>query len=135
MLFDLIIPAAYAQDAAAAAAAAAPSPLSGMLPLVFIFGVFYLLLIRPQQKKMKLHQAMIAAVKRGDEVITGGGIHGKITKVEEGGLLKVQIAEGVEVTVDQSTVSTVLTKPDATEAAKKADDKVVKKSKVANDNK
>lgn len=133
MLFDIITPAAYAQEAAATAAMAAPSPISGLLPLIFIFAVFYFLLIRPQQKKMKQHQAMIAAITRGDQVVTGGGIHGKVTKVEEGGKLRIQIAEGVEVLVEQSTVSQVAAKPGAEDKVQLA--KSEKKSKAANDNK
>lgn len=126
MLIDLLIPAALAQDAAAAMPA--PSPLGGLLPLVFVFGIFYFLIIRPQQKKMKQHQATLKAIKRGDQIITGGGVHGKVTKVDEGGTLKVQIAEGVEITVEQSTVSSVILPPetDAKEAGKKV--------KAANDN-
>ncbi len=109
MLNTLLISAAHAQEAAAGATGAAPSPLTGVLPLVFIFVVFYFLLIRPQQKKYKQHQAMITAVKRGDKVVTGGGIHGKVTKVEDT-TVSVQIAEGVEIQVEKVTLSNVLTK-------------------------
>ena len=57
---------------------------TAMLPLVLIFAVFYFLLIRPQQKKMKTHQAMIGSLKRGDKIITGGGVHGTVTKLAIG---------------------------------------------------
>lgn len=122
---------AHAQDAAAASAP--PSPLSGMIPLILIFVVFYFLLIRPQQKKYKQHQEMVSNVKRGDDVVTGGGIHGKVTKVEEGSTVMVQIAEGIEVKVEKSTISTVIAKPGAEAALPKAE-KSAKKKKAANDN-
>lgn len=121
---------ASAQDAAAGAPA---SPLSGMIPLVLIFVVFYFLLIRPQQKKYKQHQEMVSNVQRGDDVVTGGGIHGKITKVEEGSTVMVQIAEGIEVKVEKSTITTVIAKPGA-EAALPKVEKPAKKKKAANDN-
>ncbi len=122
---------ANAQDAAAAGAP--PSPLSGMIPLVLIFVVFYFLLIRPQQKKFKLHQQMVSNVQRGDHVVTGGGIHGKITKVEDDSTVMVQIAEGIEVKVEKSTITTVIAKPGADAALPKAE-KQPKKKKAANDN-
>ena len=65
--------------------------MGAFLPLILIFGVFYLLLIRPQQKKVKIHREMINNLKRGDKVITSGGIIGKITKVNENKELLVQI--------------------------------------------
>jgi preprotein translocase subunit YajC len=127
MLQDWLISAAYAQDAAAAQ----PSLLTNLAPMVLVIGIFYLLIIRPQQKKYKQHQQMINAVKRGDDIVTGGGIIGKVTRVEEGGKVKVQIAEGVEITVEQSTISSVLTKPGADDKETK-DGK--KQPKAANDN-
>ena len=81
--------------------------LIGILPWVLIFGIFYMLMIRPQQKRMKEHQAAIAAVKKGDEVITAGGIRGKVTKVAEDEA-EVEIAQGVRVRVVKSTISQVL---------------------------
>lgn len=107
MLNTLLVSSAIAQDAGAAVAT--PSPVSGMIPLIFIFVVFYFLLIRPQQKKFKAHQAMIAAVEKGDEVITAGGVYGKITKIEDT-TATVRIAEGVEVKIDRATLSSVLNK-------------------------
>jgi preprotein translocase subunit YajC len=85
------------------------------IPLILIFGIMYFLLIRPQQKKVKEHQAMVAGLRRGDQVVTQGGIIGKVVKVREDGELEVEIAEGVKVRVVQSTIATVLSK---TEPAK-----------------
>jgi preprotein translocase subunit YajC len=82
--------------------------LIGILPWVAIFAIFYLLMIRPQQQRVKQHQAQIAAVKKGDEVITGGGIRGRVTKVgdEEA---EVEIAQGVRIRVVKSTITQVVT--------------------------
>lgn len=85
------------------------------LPLILIFAIMYFLLIRPQQKKTKEHQAMIGALRRGDQVITQGGIIGKVAKVREDGEIEVEISEGVKVRVVKSTVAQVLNK---TEPAK-----------------
>jgi preprotein translocase subunit YajC len=85
------------------------------VPLILIFLIMYFLLIRPQQKKLKDHQAMVAALRRGDQVITQGGLIGKVVKVKEDGELDVEIADGVKVRVVQSTIATVLNK---TEPAK-----------------
>lgn len=85
------------------------------VPLILIFAIMYFLLIRPQQKKVKEHQAMVAALRRGDQVVTQGGIVGKVVKVKEDGEIEVEIAEGVKVRVIQHTIQTVLSK---TEPAK-----------------
>ena len=94
------------------AAPAGPSGTAGMLigilPWLAIFVIFYLLMIRPQQRRVKEHQSAIAAVKKGDEVITGGGIRGRITKVSEDEA-EVEIAQGVKIRVVKSTISQVLT--------------------------
>jgi preprotein translocase subunit YajC len=82
--------------------------LLGILPWLLIFVIFYLLMIRPQQQRVKQHQAEIAAVKKGDEVITGGGIRGRVSKVAEDEV-EVEIAQGVKVRVVKSTISNVLT--------------------------
>jgi len=82
--------------------------LIGILPWVLIFVIFYLLMIRPQQRRVKEHQATIAAVKKGDEVITGGGIRGRVTKVSEDEA-EIEIAQGVKIRVVKSTISQVLT--------------------------
>ena len=81
------------------------------LPLILIFAIMYFLLIRPQQKKMKEHQAMVEAVRRGDQVVTQGGLIGKVSKVKEGdNEIEVEIAEGVKVRVVKSTIAQVLNK-------------------------
>ena len=85
------------------------------LPLILIFGIMYFLLIRPQQKKLKDHQAMVAALRRGDQVVTQGGIIGKVSKVKDDGEIELEIAENVKVRVVRSTIATVLSK---TEPAK-----------------
>ncbi|MFT7596512.1 MAG: preprotein translocase subunit YajC [Paracoccaceae bacterium] len=85
------------------------------LPLILIFAIMYFLLIRPQQKKAKEHQAMVAAVRRGDQVITQGGLIGKVSKVKDDGEVEVEIAEGVKVRVVKSTITQVMSK---TEPAK-----------------
>ena len=83
--------------------------LLGVLPWLLIFAIFYLLMIRPQQRRVKEHQASIAAVKKGDEVVTGGGIRGRVTKVGDDEA-EVEIAQGVKVRVVKSTITHVLTK-------------------------
>ena len=85
------------------------------LPLILIFGIMYFLLIRPQQKKAKEHQAMVAGLRRGDQVITQGGIIGKVVKVKDDGELELEIADGVKVRVVQATIARVVSK---TEPAK-----------------
>ena len=96
---------AYAQAAGGAAGA-----FGSFVPLILIFGIMYFLLIRPQQKKMKDHKAMIAAVRRGDQIVTQGGIIGKVSKVKDEGEVEVEIANGVKVRVVTSTISQVLSK-------------------------
>ena len=86
-----------------------------LIPLILIFGNMYFLLIRPQQKKLKEHQAMVAALRRGDQVITQGGLIGKVTKVKDDNEVEVEIATGVSVRVVRSTIATVTSK---TEPAK-----------------
>ena len=83
--------------------------LVGILPWVLIFVIFYLLLIRPQQKRAREHQATIAAIKKGDEVITGGGLRGRVTKVTDDEA-EVEIAQGVRVRVVKGTIAQVLSK-------------------------
>ncbi|MFT6024795.1 MAG: preprotein translocase subunit YajC [Ascidiaceihabitans sp.] len=85
------------------------------LPLILIFAIMYFLLIRPQQKKMKDHQAMVAALRRGDKVVTAGGLIGKVVKVMDEGEVEVEVADGVKVRVVQATISQVVSK---TEPAK-----------------
>jgi preprotein translocase subunit YajC len=83
-----------------------------IVPTVLIIGIMYFLMIRPQQKRLKDHQAMIAAIRRGDTVVTSGGILGKVTKVDDQEL-QVEIADGVRVKVVRGTVSEVRGKGEA----------------------
>lgn len=85
------------------------------IPLILIFAIMYFLLIRPQQKKAKEHAAMVAALRRGDQVVTQGGLIGKVVKVKDDNEVEVELAEGVKVRVVQSTIASVLSK---TEPAK-----------------
>ncbi|MFT5067813.1 MAG: preprotein translocase subunit YajC [Reinekea sp.] len=90
--------------------------IESLIPLILIFGIMYFLLIRPQQKKLKEHQVMVAALRRGDQVITQGGIMGKVVKVKDDAAeVEVEIASGVTVRVIRSTIATVVNK---TEPAK-----------------
>ncbi|MDP3198002.1 preprotein translocase subunit YajC [Tabrizicola sp.] len=99
---------AFAQDAAAAPGGAAV--FAQFLPIILIFVIFYFLLIRPQQKKMKEHRAMVEALRRGDQVVTSGGIVAKVSKVQDDGMVEVEIADGVKVKVLKHTITTVLNK-------------------------
>jgi preprotein translocase subunit YajC len=83
-----------------------------MMPLVLLFGIFYFLLIRPQQQRMKKHQEMVNAVRRGDIVVTAGGVVGRVAKVKDDGEIMVEIADGVQVRVVKSTLTDVRTKSD-----------------------
>lgn len=95
---------AFAQDAANKAAGG--DFLTGILPLVLIFVVFWFLLIRPQQKRMKEHRELISRVKKGDEVMTAGGIVGKVTKAAEGSpTLEVEIADNVRVQIVRGQIA------------------------------
>ena len=87
--------------------------LLGIAPWLLIFIIFYLLMIRPQQRRVKEHQVAINAIKKGDEVVTAGGIRGRVTKVSDDEV-EVEIAQGVKVRIVKSTISAVLsanTKP------------------------
>ena len=84
--------------------------IAQFVPLILILAIMYFLLIRPQQKKVKEHQAMVGAVRRGDQVVTQGGLIGKVTKVKEDNELEVEIADGVKVRVVQSTLADVRSK-------------------------
>lgn len=104
----MFISPAYAQ----AGEAAAPNALLQMAPLVFIFVIFYFLLIRPQMSARKKHQEMVSNVRRGDTVVTAGGIIGKVTKVLEGEEVMVELADKVVVKVVKSTLTDVRNKPE-----------------------
>ena len=99
---------AHAQTAGTAAA----DPTGGLmqlLPMILMFVVLWFLMIRPQMKKAKEHKALLAALAKGDEVVTGGGMVGRVTKVDEG-YVTVEIAQGVEVVVQKPAVALVLPK-------------------------
>jgi preprotein translocase subunit YajC len=111
----MLISPAFAQSAGGDAGG-----LLSFAPLVLIFAVFYFLLIRPQQKKMKAHKAMIGNVRRNDRIVTGGGILGKITKVVDEIEVDVEIAPNVIVRVARSTIAEVISKSAPDGAAKPA---------------
>ena len=103
----MFISPAFAQ----AAEPSAVNPIMTMAPFILIFVIFYFLLIRPQQQSRKKHAEMIANVRRGDVVVTAGGIVGKVTKVLEGDEIMVELADNVTVKVLKPTLSDVRTKP------------------------
>lgn len=86
------------------------------IPLILIFAIMYFLLIRPQQQKLKQHQAMVAALRRGDQVVTQGGLIGKVNKVKDDSEIEVEIADGVKVRVVRSTIAQVLNKTEPADA-------------------
>ena len=88
------------------------SGFAQFIPLILIFVIFYFFLIRPQQKKVKDHKIMVTALKRGDEVVTSGGIVGKIERVLGDDKVDILISENVTVQVVQSTIQSVLSKSD-----------------------
>lgn len=100
---DFFIRTAYAQDAPQA------DPFGFLLPMLVIFGAFYFLLIRPQQKRQKAHTALVAGLSVGDEVLTAGGMLGTVTAVSDH-YATLKIADNVEIKVQKSTVSSVVPK-------------------------
>jgi preprotein translocase subunit YajC len=100
----------FATPAFAQAADGTAAAFTSFVPLILIFAIMYFLLIRPQQKKLKEHKAMVEALRRGDQVLTQGGIIGKVTKVNDDGVLEVEIADGVKVRVLRATISQVMSK-------------------------
>ncbi|MEO7387172.1 MAG: preprotein translocase subunit YajC [Gammaproteobacteria bacterium] len=99
----------FIQDAFAQGADATSQSLLGMLPLVIIFVVFYFLLIRPQQKRQKEHRDLIAKLSVGDEVVTAGGVLGRVTELGES-FVHVEIADGVTIKVQRPTIGAVMPK-------------------------
>ena len=106
----MLVTPAYAQ------AAGGGSAIASFVPLILIFAIMYFLLIRPQQKKVKEHQAMVEALRRGDQVVTAGGLVGKVTKVRDDGEVEVEIASGVSVRVVKHTISAVRSKTEPANA-------------------
>ena len=106
---SVFISSAFAQTAPAAAAGGMGDSLMSMLPLVLMFVVLYFVMIRPQMKKSKEHRAMVDALAKGDEVVTGGGMLGKVTKLGDN-YVSLEIASGVEIQIQRSAVVQVLPK-------------------------
>ena len=108
----MFISSAFAQTAPSATAAAGGSfqdSLMSMLPLVLMFGVLYFVMIRPQMKKAKEHKTMVDALAKGDEVVTAGGMLGKVAKLGDSNL-SLEVAEGVEIQIQRTAVAQVLPK-------------------------
>ncbi|HEY9103616.1 preprotein translocase subunit YajC [Chitinimonas sp.] len=105
----MFISTAYAADAPAAAATSGASSLMQFLPMIVIFVLFYFLLIRPQQKRMKEQKAMLDAIAKGDEVVTNGGVLGRVVKAGDA-YLTIEIADGVEIVVQRGAVAAKLEK-------------------------
>ena len=103
---NVFISNAYAQ---AATAAGSENGLLGMLPLVLMFVVLYFVMIRPQMKRQKEHKAMIEAVQKGDEVVTAGGVIGKVAKLGDN-FIHLEVASGVELQIQRSAITQVLPK-------------------------
>jgi preprotein translocase subunit YajC len=131
----MFISQAFAQAAGAAAPGGGMEGLLQFAPLVLIFVVFYFLMIRPQQKRQKQHQATVRAAKRGDRIVTSGGIVGVISKANEADNdVEVEIAQGVKVRVVRSAISEVLNRnPEAAKPTKDSKEQTVTKEKSAND--
>ncbi|MCC0076479.1 MAG: preprotein translocase subunit YajC [Rhodobacter sp.] len=110
----MFITPAYAQAAGAAGGSAAL--IQNLIPFVLIFGIMWFLLIRPQQKKMKEHRSMVDNLRRGDQIVTAGGIIGKVSKVKEDGEIEVEIADGIKVRVVRATITNVLSKTEPASA-------------------
>lgn len=103
---------AYAMGAQGPSGQPAGSGFSGLFMMVIIFGIFYFILIRPQQKKMKEHKKMVEELKKGDKIVTQGGIYGMVENAGPN-TLTVKIAEGTKVKIARSSVATVLTEEEA----------------------
>ena len=124
----MLISPAYAQ---AAGAATQGDTLLTFLPMIAIFAVFYFMLIRPQQKKQREHRGMLETLRRGDRVVTGGGIVGTVNRVVSPEEVEVDIAQNVRVKVIRSTITTVLAKPDPAAAREAAKEKEAAKADKA----
>lgn len=122
----MLISNAWADAAATATTAAGTSAATGpegvlmqFMPLIVIFAIFYFLLIRPQQKRLREQQTMLANIRKGDRVVTGGGIYGTVTK-DDADELQVEIADGVRVRVQRASVMTVVAKTEPANDSTKA---------------
>jgi preprotein translocase subunit YajC len=124
--FPMFISTAYAQGVGGFAS---NDMLVQFLPIVLIFVVFYFLLILPQQKKAKQHKAMLSQLRRGDRVVTGGGIIGTVAKVVNDEEVSVEIAEGTRVRVLRGTITSVLARTEPASGGKDADEPAEEKAK------
>jgi len=102
-LLNFFISPAYAADPQQ------PDPLMSFLPLILIFVVFYFILIRPQQKKVKEHKQMTESLKKGDEIVTNGGVLGKITEIGDN-FVTVKVADAVEIKVQRQAIASLMPK-------------------------
>ena len=125
----MFISEAMAQAADAAAATSQGTLTGTLIQLGLIFVIFYVILIRPQQKRMKEHDNLLASIKKGDRIITGGDIYGTVVKVDESPELVVEIAEGVNITVNRLTVRDVVNPQSTAPANSNKKSKVKSKSK------
>jgi preprotein translocase subunit YajC len=91
------------------AAGGGQSAITSLVPLIIMFGIFYFLLIRPQQKKAKEHKALLESLKKGDKVVTAGGMHGKVTAVEET-VVTLEVANGVNIKFNKGHVAAIVDK-------------------------
>jgi len=114
----MFISPAYAQ----AAGGGEPSFLVSLLPLILIFIVFWFLLIRPQQKRMREHKEMVQATKKGDKIITSGGLYGTVARVIDDNALEVEIAQNVKVKLARATISENLTRAEQSQTPTAAND-------------
>jgi preprotein translocase subunit YajC len=126
----MLISTAYAQGTGLSGLFDSQSTLIQFLPLVLIFVVFYFLLIRPQQRKAREHRTTLEALRRGDRVVTGGGIIGTVVRVDSPEEVVVDIAENVRVRVVRSTITSVLAKPNPAAAREAANQKDPARAKV-----
>ncbi|MEM6620364.1 MAG: preprotein translocase subunit YajC [Pseudomonadota bacterium] len=105
----------FSSPAYAQAAGGAPGfDPSFLVMMALLLGIMWFFMIRPQQKKMKEHQAMVSALRKGDQVITAGGLIGKVAKVKDNNEIEIDLADGVRVRVVQNTITTVLNKTEPT---------------------
>ena len=100
---------AMAPPPGGAPAGGAQSAMMNIIPLIFMFAIFYFLLIRPQQKKAKEHKALLESIKKGDQVVTAGGMHGKVTAIDDT-VVTLEIATGVNVKFNKGHISSVVKK-------------------------
>lgn len=106
---SFLISDALAEAPAAGAAAGQSDPITSFLPLIIIFVIFYFLLIRPQSKRAKEHKAMVTGLAKGDEVVTNGGLLGRISAIDDS-FITLEISEGVEVHLQRNAIGSLMPK-------------------------